>query len=75
MDGTLGQWLAQALHDDAQAGPAEVEAWWHRPPEEWGPGERLLACGAGVLAELRAAVREELGYSCSAGKAIGAASC
>ncbi len=33
----------------------------------WGPGQRLLACGAAVVAELRAAVRHELGYSCSAG--------
>ena len=41
--------------------------WWKRPAEAWGPGQRLLACGAQVIAELRAAVREELGYSCSAG--------
>lgn len=43
-------------------------AWWRRPPEAWGPGQRLLACGAQVIAELRAAVLEELGYSCSAGE-------
>ena len=53
----------------AQEGTAEVAAWWNRPAEEWGPGERLLAAGAAVVAELRAAVREELGYSCSAGRA------
>ena len=33
----------------------------------WGPGQRLLACGAAVVAELRAAVSRELGFSCSAG--------
>lgn len=43
--------------------------WWRRPPEAWLPGERLLACAAGVVAELRAAVRQELGYTCSAGVA------
>lgn len=60
----------QVLTDEyAQVGAAEVAAWWNRPAEEWGPGERLLACGAAVVAELRAAVREELGYSCSAGGA------
>ena len=36
-------------------------------PQAWGPGQRLLACGAQIIAELRLAVREELGYSCSAG--------
>ena len=45
-------------------------AWWKRSPEAWGPGQRLLACGAQVIAELRAAVLVELGYSCSAGEAI-----
>lgn len=64
----MRQWQRlKALLDGAQVSPAEVEAWWRRPPEAWGPGERLLACGAAVIAELRAAVRDELGYSCSAG--------
>ena len=44
-----------------------MQAWWARPAERWGPGERLLACGAAAVADLRAAVWEELGYSCSAG--------
>ncbi|EIE19275.1 DNA/RNA polymerase, partial [Coccomyxa subellipsoidea C-169] len=48
-------------------GEGGTEAWWHRPVGAWGPGQRLLACGAAVVAELRAAVRRELGYSCSAG--------
>ena len=43
-------------------------AWWKRLPQAWGPGQRLLACGAQIIAELRLAVREELGYSCSAGQ-------
>lgn len=42
-------------------------AWWNRSAEQWGPGQRLLACGAAVVADLRDAVRRELGYSCSAG--------
>jgi hypothetical protein len=50
-----------------QEGDGATEAWWHRPVGAWGPGQRLLACGAAVVAELRAAVRRELGYSCSAG--------
>lgn len=44
-----------------------AEAWWRRPVGEWGSGQSLLACGAAVVADLRAAVRQELGYSCSAG--------
>ena len=44
-----------------------VPGWWTRPPDLWHPGELLLACGAVAVAELRAAVADELGYSCSAG--------
>ncbi len=51
-----------------QEGRGGAAAWWKRSPEAWGPGQRLLACGAQVIAELRAAVLEELGYSCSAGE-------
>ena len=36
--------------------------------ESWSQDEKLLAAGAGVVAELRAAVKQKLGYSCSAGK-------
>lgn len=48
---------------------AGAAAWWHRPDEAWGPGERLLAAAAAVVADLREAVQRELGYSCSAGVA------
>ena len=44
-----------------------AEAWWLRSAGEWGPSEQLLACGAAAMSDLRAAVRDELGYSCSAG--------
>ncbi|KAK9866888.1 hypothetical protein WJX84_001766 [Apatococcus fuscideae] len=46
-----------------------AEGWWNRPAEDWGSGERLLACGAAAVADLRAAVFAELGYTCSAGVA------
>ncbi|KAK9915303.1 hypothetical protein WJX75_007291 [Coccomyxa subellipsoidea] len=55
------------VHVCGEEGDGATEAWWHRPVGAWGPGQRLLACGAAVVAELRAAVRRELGYSCSAG--------
>lgn len=45
----------------------EAERWWSRVDEAWGPGERLLAAGAAVVAELRANVESKLGYTCSAG--------
>ena len=47
-----------------------AEGWWNRPAEDWGSGERLLACGAAAVADLRAAVFAELGYTCSAGEAL-----
>lgn len=52
-----------------EGGFVGAAAWWQRPPHHWLPGERLLACAAAAAAELRAAVRAELGYSCSAGVA------
>ena len=66
--GTLsaGALIVNMLQED-RGGAA---GWWKRPAEAWGPGQRLLACGAQVIAELRAAVREELGYSCSAGMTL-----
>lgn len=45
----------------------DVSSWWARPPPQWSPGERLLAAGASIVAELRARVEIELGYTCSAG--------
>lgn len=60
--------IADVLQEDRGG----VAGWWKRPAEAWGPGQRLLACGAQVIAELRAAVREELGYSCSAGAPLSA---
>ena len=60
---SAGACIGSVLQED-RGGAA---GWWRRPAEAWGPGQRLLACGAQVIAELRAAVREELGYSCSAG--------
>jgi DNA polymerase eta len=41
--------------------------WFARPPESWLESERLLACGAVVAAELRAAVYNQLGFTVSAG--------
>lgn len=49
---------------------ARAEAWWNRAAQDWGPGERLLACGAAAVADLRAQVFAELGYTCSAGEAL-----
>ena len=65
---SAGRCIVHVLQED-QGGAA---GWWRRPAEAWGPGQRLLACGAQVIAELRAAVREELGYSCSAGEPLSA---
>ncbi|KAK9862849.1 hypothetical protein WJX84_002605 [Apatococcus fuscideae] len=46
-----------------------AQGWWNRADQDWGPGERLLACGAAAVADLRAQVLAELGYTCSAGVA------
>ncbi len=48
-----------------EAGSAAT--WWSRPAEQWSDDERLLAMGAVVVAELRLAVQQQLGYTCSAG--------
>ncbi len=53
----------------ADAGFVGAASWWQRPQHEWRPGERLLACAAAAVADLREAVRRELGYTCSAGVA------
>ena len=47
--------------DDASA------AWWSRHPPEWTDDEALLAAGCCIVARARAAVRETLRFSCSAG--------
>ena len=44
-----------------------AETWWSRDPQDWGPGERLIAEGAAIVAELRENVDVGLGYTCSAG--------
>ena len=61
--------LAEEVHVMAADGFVPAAAWWHRPGEAWGEGERLLAAGAAAVADLRAAVAAELGYTCSAGVA------
>lgn len=43
-------------------------SWWRRPKEVWTEDEKLLACGTAVVSRLRAAVRSELSYSCTAGQ-------
>lgn len=60
---------AEQVHVMQEAGFEGAAAWWQRPPEAWRPGERLLACAAAAVADLRAAVAAELGYTCSAGVA------
>ncbi len=45
----------------------DVETWWSREPQLWNPGERLIAAGAAIVAELREKVETTLGYTCSAG--------
>jgi DNA polymerase eta len=53
----------------AGGGLADAAAWFARPPAAWGPGEALLAAGAAIVAERRAAVLAALGYTTSAGVA------
>jgi DNA polymerase eta len=50
-----------------EPGTAGVSAWWCRPASSWRHDEQLLAAGAVVVAQLRAAVAQQLGFSCSAG--------
>jgi DNA polymerase eta len=44
-----------------------LETWWSREAQDWGPGERSIAAGAAIVAELREKVENILGYTCSAG--------
>ncbi|KAL4860199.1 DNA polymerase eta [Chlorella vulgaris] len=59
--------LPDQVHVMRQDGFSAAADWWRRRDEEWEPGERLLACAAAAVAELRAAVLAELGFTCSAG--------
>lgn len=43
-------------------------SWWSRPREAFTEDETLLVCGSAVVSRLRAAVRSELSYSCTAGE-------
>lgn len=57
--------------DDDEAGQQQASreaSWWARPKEELTEDELLLGCGAAVVSTLRAAVRSELSYSCTAGE-------
>eukprot|EP00752_Nemacystus_decipiens_P013908 g12345.t1 len=60
-------------HDDQDAAKQQQASregyWWGRPMGELTEDELLLGCGAAVVSTLRAAVRSELGYSCTAGVA------
>lgn len=59
----------EQVHVMQEAGFEGAAGWWQRPPEAWRPGEQLLAAAAAAVADLRAAVAAELGYTCSAGVA------
>eukprot|EP01052_Picozoa_sp_SAG31_P061294 SAG31_NODE_20385_length_576_cov_0.924528_1_plen_123_part_10 len=54
--------------DGKVVGP-DSERWWRRKLLLWRPQELLFAAASVVVAELRAAVSNETGYSCSAGVA------
>ncbi|CAB1119364.1 unnamed protein product [Ectocarpus sp. CCAP 1310/34] len=45
---------------------ADGVSWWARTKEAFTRDQELLSCGAAVVSRLRAAVRSELGYSCTA---------
>jgi nucleotidyltransferase/DNA polymerase involved in DNA repair len=47
----------------------DVSAWFTRPPELWSTEDKLLVAGALVVNQLRQAVYDELGFTCSAGVA------
>jgi nucleotidyltransferase/DNA polymerase involved in DNA repair len=57
----------QQQQQSASALPSPADAWWDRPLALWSPGERLLICAAAVLHDMRAAVFNELGFTCSGG--------
>lgn len=41
--------------------PENTADWWGRPAESWSHEDALLAVGAAIVAELRAAVKLQLG--------------
>ena len=49
--------------------PSASSVWWDRPAHLWTPNEQLLVCGAAVLYDMRRAVLDELGFTCSGGVA------
>jgi DNA polymerase eta len=55
------------LYTTSDCTDVELETWWSREAHLWGPGERLIAAGAAIVAELREKVENKLGYTCSAG--------
>lgn len=64
---------AATITVDEETGQRLVDeslSWWERPEQEWTDADKLLVCGAAVIASLREQVTEQLGYSCSAGIAV-----
>ncbi|GAB4815654.1 hypothetical protein N2152v2_002700 [Parachlorella kessleri] len=58
----------EQVHVMGEGGALDADTWWQRPAgARWENGDVLLACGAAVIAELRDAVKQELGFTCSAG--------
>lgn len=57
---------AKAMAEQSDGVHAAVQ-WWGRPADSWRESEVLLACGAHIIHMARATIREELGFSCSAG--------
>ena len=47
--------------------PAMMSSWFARPASQWSTEDKLMLCGALVINQLRRAVFEELGFTCSAG--------
>ncbi|CAN0156114.1 unnamed protein product [Pylaiella littoralis] len=62
-------------NDESNATPTKEQqlaagaSWWARPEGAFTEDEALLVCGSAVVSRLRAAVRSELSYSCTAGVA------
>ena len=47
--------------------PVLMSSWFARPASQWSTEDKLMLCGALVINQLRRAVFEELGFTCSAG--------
>eukprot|EP00931_Biecheleriopsis_adriatica_P088959 TRINITY_DN63174_c0_g1_i1.p1 TRINITY_DN63174_c0_g1~~TRINITY_DN63174_c0_g1_i1.p1 ORF type:complete len:665 (-),score=149.97 TRINITY_DN63174_c0_g1_i1:164-2158(-) len=76
--GPLGRSAFRGGHKGQVACPMSHASreWWKRtvpadwsPHDAWPPDDSLLAAGAAIVARARAAVRERLGFTCSAGVA------